>query len=273
MKVAHLVSRRMYPHLANSFQVHALPIELIAGSGSFDGYRIQLPIAKGEPIKGFHEDFVRLGVISHVNEIVVILSAGEAKRFFNKPMIRNAMDAGIQFSVMLSGSRFSSCISQYKALSKIEDVYGIVFPLCLPCDGEPCGFKRFKLIRYLVENHDFNTDKRHRLYEVANPAEIVAYRQEFTDYTWRALDIVISSMCYDYSLFGASFSKYNGLYHKPLVVDVIDHDWAMTDEQLSLFYLNKEIIEGFGVGIGGNGLMEKYLEYSSEPLNVGGVRV
>jgi len=109
---------------------------------------------------------------------------------------------------------------------------------------------------------------------VVNPAEFVAYKRAFSDFICNSIDVAITSLCYLYSLYGVHLSRATGLMHDRLLFsDELLSVPYVRHEQEDQFFLNREIMDAFAMGIGGDVLMRQYVEKAREldiVLDLGG---
>lgn len=265
MRVLHQTNERMLKALTASNFAHGVeywPLvdDIFYRDDIPNGYSILLPTGFGASIS---HDFIKAGIDFGISEIMIPYEAygSNLARFLSSKIVDKAHQAGIGFSILIKASK----MRYYDNIVKIG-CPAVTSIALWEYNNVPYGFERFYSIYQLVKGGKFNSSYKHRLYGISNPAEMVAYRRAFSDYIYQSIDLMISPICFWYSIWGMSFSRSRGVFFDILPSDMsADHrieSRVLSPEQEKLYFLNAEIIEEFAKGKGGLDLMLEYDHYS-----------
>lgn len=275
MKIAHQVSQRMVEKLTASTAVQTVTFDGLKDMFYRDTYShkvkdntylIMLPNCYY--IKRDTSKIIEMAVDYGVNEIVFPFDGVEWITFFIRDDVKAAREQGIKICAGISDPKW------YEYAAEIEELDGIVFDIVIKRRDEgdiinaPGGWHRFKSIYSLVKSGKFDSHRSHRLIGMRNPAEMVAYKRAFSDFIYSSISVVITNMCYIYSAYGVSLSRENGVYLQPVILPEFDEldNIVFSSEQESLYFLNKEIMDEFARGIGGDKLMKAYAKQAVNEL-------
>lgn len=262
MKIAHQVSLPMVGTLTADTSVQTVNYEgltnslyrEIYSSKVNDGtYLIQMPDGCGS--KHVADKFIRAGVDFGVNEIMISCEALDWSTALDYAGFKLAESCGVRICPVVVNA------GGYEDAVKVKGIESVGLRLSqMRDDNEPGGWSRFQMIHELVKTGKFRPHLRHRLVGMLNPAEIVAYRRAFSDFIYGSIDIAITNLCFEYSLYGVHLSRDNGVYHKLVIFPGTDemNESAYRTEQETLYYLNREIMDEFARGIGGDRFMRTY---------------
>lgn len=272
MKIAHRVSQGMVGRLTASTAIQAVTFKGLKDKFYRDTYShkvkdntylIMLPDGFD---CGDEFEFIEMAMNYGVDEIMLPFDCVEWDSIRDK--LEAVKQKGIKICAVISDPEW------YKAAVKIGGIDNIAFDVMIERCGEgtfkhaPRGWDRLKAVHNLVKSGKFDSNKQHRLLGVLNPAEMVAYRRIFSDFIYNSISIVITSMCFVYSAYGVHLSRENGVYLQPVILPEFDDcdETAFSSEQESLYFLNKEIMDEFAGGSGGEELMRAYDVYATRQL-------
>jgi len=222
-------------------------------------YLIQMAGGCGSKYDG--EKFIRAGVDFGVNEIMIPCGIMDWSTAFKYAGFKLAESRGVRICPVVVS------VGGYEEVANIKGIESIGLRFSrMRNDNEPGGWSRFQMIHELVKTGKFKPHLRHRLVGMLNPAEIVAYRRAFSDFIYGSIDIAITNLCFKYSLYGVHLSRDNGVYYRFMDLLGMDEmkDAAFTSEQETLYYLNREIMDEFARGIGGDRFMRTYDQYGAD---------
>jgi len=215
--------------------------------------------------------FMTAAIDGKVDEIIIPNHKGLLS-FLEDERVRVALDRGIKISVLVDRGSTDSICTAYATLAAIDVIHAIVIPSD-PTElfmESPPGYSRLQVVKDIVTRGLFTSDKKLHLMQLKNPAEIVAYRTWFSDYVVGSIDMVLSSSSFIAAMYGIRVSPYEGYFDAfekmaTMIGDSVPvQDLLLCDEQVDLFYLNKQVLDGFSRGIGGGFLVERYKAYEEE---------
>jgi len=266
MKIAHQVSQEMVGKLTASTAVQAVTFNGLKCPAYREAYshkvkdNTYLIMLSNGFRPGNEFEFIKMAVDYGVDEIV--LPFDELDWGLIQTELGAIREKGIKICASVSDFYW------YAEAAKIENLDSIAFDFLignynegkLMGMGAPAGWDRFRAIHNLVRTGKFDSRKRHRLLGMRNPAEMIAYRRAFSDFIYGSIAIAITSMCFVYSTYGVCLSRENGVYLNPVILPEFNEldDTILSLEQESLYFFNKEIMNDFAGGIGGDRLVRAY---------------
>ncbi len=144
---------------------------------------------------------------------------------------------------------------QYILFGDLMVEYGIP-----PMDTGENGMVRFRWIRDRVLDHSWYTRRKHWLWELTNPAEMVMYSETFTAAIMQTFAGVASFRCFIDSAHGINYSTGAGLLQPPILAVPDRYNWSVQDV---VFQINRERMNEFAAGRGGGDLKLRVKEEMS----------
>lgn len=210
------------------------------------------------------------------NEIVVpeVLRDSQAslekmQQFFDE-VERSSSLQPYCFAAVVQGKSFEELASHYRELS----MHSMVDTICIAFDYEfdafgdvdeqklHDGWNRFSIVYRLVKEKIWDSNKQHHLLGLFNPAELAQYHKVFGSVVMSSIRSNDSSSVFWHSLHGMKFDlKYGYLYRKIRSHVDFEADYDKM-EQENLFILNRECMQKWICGQGGEALTNKYVNYA-----------
>lgn len=178
----------------------------------------------------------------------------------------------VVFAAAVQGKSFAELAEHYKALSSDERIHTIciVFNYEFDAFGQVDiqklhdGWNRFSVVWQLVREGIWNSKKAHHLLGLFNPAELAQYRRVFGPVVYSSIRSNDSSSVFWHSLYGMTFHKQYGYLFRKIQSHVEFNQTFTNRIQESCFFVNRDCVEEWRHGIGGEILWDRYVEYAKE---------